>query len=306
MITQGFVNLFMRSTVFPFGRVAHWKLVSSNRRPVTKFLEVAFSGGPDGSAAAQRMQRSLHRQRYDCGMTLHVTYADLRRLPKSPRFLPFVVVVGNRGQLQQIDESNNEESVADLQTARQSVAGGASAASSQPSSRAPSPPAPSPPAPSPPAPSPPAPSPPAPSPPAPSPPSPAAVDSPVPTTITLRNASFTLGTINLDAIKTAFAAEPDKEIRLQFIRGMRAIVAESVKKWETAIQSLETYSESLEDKRTLDDFKCVVCFDKYRSCMGSNCSHIHLCEECAIKVTKTTKTCPWCRKRFESFNKVVF
>jgi hypothetical protein len=279
-VNEIFVNRLVTDVLERFGRVARSTLISNPDR-TTKFIELLYAG-QDGGSAAQQLQRFAHRSVYHF-VTLHVTYADLRRLPKPPRFLPFVVAAGVRGygrMARQVQEEENSE---------ESVVASPPPSASSPPPRAPTPPrAPSPPIASPPAASPP--------PAAPSPPK----------RIQLRGTSFSLGRVDVETIRAAFADEPDKEVRTEFIRGMRALLAESFQCWDDAVKSLETYSESLEDKRTLDDFKCVVCIDKYRCCMGTNCSHIHLCEECAIKITKTTKTCPWCRKRFETFNKVIF
>ncbi len=119
--------------------------------------------------------------------------------------------------------------------------------------------------------------------------------------------------LNVEQAQAALAREKDPLARTAFLVRLRAIGDAAKVRWDEKVAALTQFVDTLpppppapSTRRTIDDFKCVVCMDDFRCCRGTTCAHVCLCESCAAKVCETTKKCPLCIARFDSYEKVIF
>ncbi len=280
LIDDKFAKRLVETSLSDFGSIDSWRIHQAYKMIEVNYSDQQLPGRAvryPGAAAAQHMQRVVNGTTFE-NATLYVTYADIRRLIRPARFSPARAAAETSSVTDEEVDFIKKSDITPSPAAPVTVVekgGGACAASSPVTSSDvkgdeafPSPPA---------------------------------HHATIGSIQLVCNLNF-----NLDEVRAALAEEQSVVRRTEFLTQMRAMSAAFAQLWDDTIKSLQDYCNSLPPSRTLDDFKCVVCMTNFRNCMGGNCSHVHLCEGCAVRIVNTTKVCPWCNVEFVTFRKVIF
>jgi predicted DNA-binding antitoxin AbrB/MazE fold protein len=94
----------------------------------------------------------------------------------------------------------------------------------------------------------------------------------------------------------SFSEGPNHKFFYRINKSHIKIISEIEGSLEDPVSS-ETIKKIFEDNSILE---CMICMDKNKEIVFAKCGHYVCCEDCSLKIFKTTKKCPICRSKIDS------